>query len=119
MNNTINWNFDNSYSRLSNAFKEHIKPITVKNPELVLLNKDLARELNLDFTKADRNELSALFCGNNLPKGSNAIAQAYAGHQFGHFTMLGDGRAVLIGEHLTNKNKSCLLYTSPSPRDVP
>ena len=105
MNNTINWNFDNSYSRLSNAFKEHIKPITVKNPELVLLNKDLARELNLDFTKADRNELSALFCGNNLPEGSNAIAQAYAGHQFGHFTMLGDGRAVLIGEHLTNKNK--------------
>ena len=105
MNNTINWNFDNSYSRLSNAFKEHIKPITVKNPELVLLNEDLAKELNLDFSKTDRNELSALFCGNNLPEGSNAIAQAYAGHQFGHFTMLGDGRAVLIGEHLTSKNK--------------
>ena len=105
MNNTINWNFDNSYSRLSNAFKEHIKPVAVKNPELVLLNEDLAKELNLDFTKIDRNELSALFCGNNLPKGSNAIAQAYAGHQFGHFTMLGDGRAVLIGEHLTSKNK--------------
>ena len=105
MNNTINWNFDNSYSRLSNAFKEHIKPIPVKNPELVLLNEDLAKELNLDFNKIDRNELSALFCGNNLPEGSNAIAQAYAGHQFGHFTMLGDGRAVLIGEHLTNKNK--------------
>ena len=105
MNNTINWNFDNSYSRLSNAFKEHIKPITVKNPELVLLNEDLAKELNLDFSKTDRNELSALFCGNNLPEGSSAIAQAYAGHQFGHFTMLGDGRAVLIGEHLTSKNK--------------
>ena len=105
MNNTINWNFDNSYSRLSNAFKEDIKPVAVKNPELVLLNEDLAKELNLDFTKIDRNELSALFCGNNLPEGSNAIAQAYAGHQFGHFTMLGDGRAVLIGEHLTSKNK--------------
>ena len=105
MNNTINWNFDNSYSRLSNAFKEHIKPVAVKNPELVLLNEDLAKELNLDFTTIDRNELSALFCGNNLPEGSNAIAQAYAGHQFGHFTMLGDGRAVLIGEHLTNNNK--------------
>ena len=39
------------------------------------------------------------------PKESNTIAQAYAGHQFGHFTMLGDGRAVLIGEHLTNNNK--------------
>jgi len=105
MKDTINWNFDNSFSRLSNAFKEHIKPVAVKNPELVLLNQDLAKELNLDFTKIDKNDLSALFCGNTLPKGSSAIAQAYAGHQFGHFTMLGDGRAVLIGEHLTNSNK--------------
>ena len=105
MKNTINWNFDNSYSRLSNAFKEHIKPVPVKKPELVLMNQDLANELNLDFSKIDKNELSALFTGNILPKESNTIAQAYAGHQFGHFTMLGDGRAVLIGEHLTNNNK--------------
>jgi len=101
----MNWNFDNSYSRLSNAFKEHIDPIAVKNPELILMNQDLAKELNLDFTKINKNELSALFTGNILPEGSNSIAQAYAGHQFGHFTMLGDGRAVLIGEHLTNENK--------------
>ena len=105
MKNTMNWNFDNSYSRLSNAFKEHIEPVAVKNPELVLMNQDLAKELNLDFTKIDKSDLSALFCGNILPEGSNAIAQAYAGHQFGHFTMLGDGRVVLIGEHLTNSNK--------------
>ncbi len=105
MKSTINWNFDNSYSRLSNAFKEHIEPVAVKNPELVLINQDLAKELNLDFTKIDKNDLSTLFCGNVLPEGSSAIAQAYAGHQFGHFTMLGDGRAVLIGEHLTNSNK--------------
>jgi len=105
MKNTMNWNFDNSYSRLSNTFKEHIEPVAVKNPELVLMNQDLAEELNLDFTRIDKNELSALFTGNILPKGSNAIAQAYAGHQFGHFTMLGDGRAVLIGEHLTNNKR--------------
>ena len=105
MRNIINWNFDNSYSRLSNAFKEHIEPTAVKNPELVLINEDLAKELDLDFSKIDRKELAALFTGNILPKGSNAIAQAYAGHQFGHFTMLGDGRAVLIGEHLTRNNK--------------
>ncbi|MDA9701895.1 YdiU family protein [Candidatus Pelagibacter sp.] len=101
----MNWNFDNTYSRLSDVFKEHIKPIAVKKPELVLMNKDLVKELNLDFSKIDKNELAALFTGNILPEGSNAIAQAYAGHQFGHFTMLGDGRAVLIGEHITNKNK--------------
>ena len=99
----MNWNFDNSYSRLSNAFKEHIKPIAVKNPELVLMNENLVEELNLDFSKIDKNELAALFTGNILPEGSNAIAQAYAGHQFGHFTMLGDGRAVLIGEHLADQ----------------
>ena len=101
----MNWNFDNSYSRLPNVFKEHIKPVTVKNPELVLMNQGLAKELNLDFSKINKKELSAIFTGNILPEGSNAIAQAYAGHQFGHFTMLGDGRAVLIGEHLTNTNK--------------
>ena len=105
MKNNINWNFDNTYSRLSDIFKENIKPIAVKKPELVILNKDLAKDLNLDFTKTHEDELSSLFTGNKLPEGSNSIAQAYAGHQFGHFTMLGDGRAILIGEHLTQNNR--------------
>ena len=105
MENTINWNFDNSYSRLSDAFKEHIKPIAVKKPELVIINESLAKELELDLSKINKDGLSALFTGNILPKGSDTIAQAYAGHQFGHFTMLGDGRAILIGEHLTSSNR--------------
>tara|TARA_B100000401_G_scaffold356981_1_gene254490 strand:- start:1170 stop:2624 length:1455 start_codon:yes stop_codon:yes gene_type:complete len=105
MKNNINWNFDNTYSRLSDIFKENIKPIAVKKPELVILNKDLAKDLNLDFTRTHEDELSSLFTGNKLPEGSNSIAQAYAGHQFGHFTMLGDGRAILIGEHLTQNNR--------------
>ena len=105
MKNTMNWNFDNSYSRLSDTFKEHIKPVTVKNPELVIINESLAKELDLDLAKINKDKLSSLFTGNTLPEGSNTIAQAYAGHQFGHFTMLGDGRAILIGEHITNGNK--------------
>ena len=105
MENNINWNFDNSYSRLSDAFKEHIKPVAVKNPELVIINESLAKELDLDLTKINKDKLSSLFTGNTLPEGSNTIAQAYAGHQFGHFTMLGDGRAILIGEHITSSNK--------------
>ena len=150
MKNYIKWNFDNSYSKLPKAFKEIVKPVSVLKPELVILNENLAKELGLDFSKINKNELSALFAGNILPQGTSSIAQAYAGHQFGHFTMLGDGRAVLIGEHVTNQNKrydiqfkgsgrtsfsrggdgraalgpmlreyiiSCLLYTSPSPRD--
>ena len=102
---TIGWCFDNSYHKLSNTFKQDINPIPVKKPELVLLNKKLAENLNLDFTNLDNREISELFSGNSLPDGSNSIAQAYAGHQFGHFTMLGDGRAVLIGEHLSKDNE--------------
>ena len=102
---TIGWHFDNSYSKLPNTFKEDIKPTLVHNPELVILNDKLSKDLNLDFSKIDKEELSKIFSGNSLPKGSTTIAQAYAGHQFGHFTMLGDGRTILLGEHLTNKNK--------------
>ena len=102
---TIGWHFDNTYSKLSKTFKEEIKPTPVDNPELIILNEELAKDLNLDFSKVDNKDLAKLFSGNSLPEGANTIAQAYAGHQFGHFTMLGDGRAVLLGEHLVNKNK--------------
>ena len=100
----INWFFDNSYSKLPNIFKEHIKPTPVHNPELVIFNEELATDLNLDFSNVNTMNLAKLFSGNLLPEGSNTIAQAYAGHQFGHFTMLGDGRAVLLGEHLDNNS---------------
>jgi len=102
---TIGWHFNNTYSELSDTFREEIKPVPVNNPELVILNESLASELNLNFSNIDKDELSKIFSGNLLPNGSNSIAQAYAGHQFGHFTMLGDGRAVLIGEHTTKSNK--------------
>ena len=102
---TIGWHFDNTYSRLSKNFKEEIKPIPVKDPELVIFNENLAKELDLNFSNIPKKELAKIFSGNVLPEGSSTIAQAYAGHQFGHFTMLGDGRAVLLGEHLTNINE--------------
>ena len=102
---TIGWHFDNTYSKLPNTFKEDIKPTPVHDPELIILNQQLAKDLNLDLSKTKDKDLSFLFSGNSLPDGSNTIAQAYAGHQFGHFTMLGDGRAVLLGEHLVNKTK--------------
>ena len=100
---TIGWCFDNTYSKLPDPFKEEIGPIPVKNPELIILNKNLSKDLNLNFSNLDNQIISELLSGNTLPQGSNSIAQAYAGHQFGHFTMLGDGRAVLIGEHLSKK----------------
>ena len=101
----VNWNFENTYFNLPGSFKEDINPVPVKNPDLVVFNEGLASELNLNFSNIDKFELSKIFSGNLLPEGSNSIAQAYAGHQFGHFTMLGDGRAVLIGEHTTKSNE--------------
>ena len=95
------WSFDNTYARLPDDLLVKQVPIPVKSPELIVLNKDLSKDLNLDFTKIREENLSQLFSGNLLPTGSESIAQAYAGHQFGHFTMLGDGRAILMGEHVS------------------
>ncbi len=90
--------FDNSYARLPDIFYERIAPVPVKNPRLIRLNERLAQELDLNLPN-DVEELGQLFSGNSLPKGATPIAQAYAGHQFGHFVpQLGDGRALLLGE---------------------
>jgi uncharacterized protein YdiU (UPF0061 family) len=102
---TIGWHFDNTYSKLPKSFLENIKPVPVKDPKLIILNKNLADQLNLDFSKFSDTDFAQMFSGNSLPEGSETIAQAYAGHQFGHFTMLGDGRAVMLGEHLDKENK--------------
>ena len=102
---TIGWRFDNTYSKLPEYFISNTSPIPVKSPELIILNDNLAKELGLNFSLIDKKYLSKLFSGNSLPEGSKAISQAYAGHQFGHFTMLGDGRAVLMGEHISKKNE--------------
>ena len=102
----IGWEFDNTYSRLPKFMISKLFPEKSRSPKLVVFNYDLANELGLDFSSLDDERLAVLFSGNFLPKGSSFLSQAYAGHQFGHFTMLGDGRALLIGEHVTkNKNR--------------
>ena len=82
-----------------------LTPTPVKAPEVILFNNTLSKKLGLDFSKIKDEELASIFSGNQLPGGSETIAQAYAGHQFGHFTMLGDGRALMIGEHIANDKK--------------
>ncbi|MGN8646819.1 protein adenylyltransferase SelO [Gracilibacillus sp. HCP3S3_G5_1] len=93
------WNLDNSYQRLPGFFYSRIQPTPVDDPEVVMFNHALASELGLDASILK--DSADLFSGNRLPEGALPIAQAYAGHQFGHFTMLGDGRAILLGEHIT------------------
>jgi len=102
---SIGWNFDNSYLRLpAEAFSPAI-PQKVPAPELVIFNSSLAEEMGLHFDKTASEKIALLFSGNEIPHGSQPIAQAYAGHQFGGFNMLGDGRAILLGEHLDQNGK--------------
>ena len=76
-------------------------PTAVRDPRLVAFNRPLATALGLEPETLERPEGAAIFAGNLLPDGARPIAQAYAGHQFGHFTTLGDGRAILLGEQIT------------------
>ena len=103
--NKIGWHFDNTYSALPEIMLSKLLPVPVKSPKLVILNKELSEDLNLNFSSIDSKVLAEIFSGNLLPEGSESIAQAYAGHQFGHLTMLGDGRAIILGEHITQNNK--------------
>jgi uncharacterized protein YdiU (UPF0061 family) len=98
---TVGWQFDNSYSRLPELFFAPAMPAKVRGARLTILNYRLAVELGLNFGEISPLSVAALFAGQELPAGCRPIAQAYAGHQYGGFTMLGDGRAILLGEHRT------------------
>jgi uncharacterized protein YdiU (UPF0061 family) len=101
----IGWKFDNSYTQLSQNIMSRTLPTKVKSPKIVIVNYELAKQLGLDFSSLNNEELAQLFTGNEIPKGSDPIAQAYAGHQFGHLVVLGDGRAIVLGEHITPTNQ--------------
>ena len=102
----LGFNFDNTYADLPEIMATKLSPIAVKKPKLVILNKILAKSLGLDLSKISDEQNAEIFSGNKLIEGSSPLAQAYCGHQFGHFVMLGDGRAVLLGEHLdSNKQR--------------
>ncbi|PKM58279.1 MAG: YdiU family protein [Firmicutes bacterium HGW-Firmicutes-3] len=95
------WHLDYSYARLPKIFFTKIKPIGVTSPSLIILNNPLASFLGFTENELRSKESLEILAGNRAPEGGLPLAQAYAGHQFGHFTMLGDGRALLIGEQLT------------------
>ena len=98
--------FSNTYINLGQAFFQRCLPQKFPVPELLLWNKSLANDLSIsEELQSNKELLSQYFSGNKLPKGAEAIALAYSGHQFGHFNpQLGDGRAHLIGEIIDKKN---------------
>jgi serine/tyrosine/threonine adenylyltransferase len=97
----MGWNLDNSYLQLPSALYTRLNPMPVPSPTLVLFNHSLAESLGLNADLLSGETGAAFFSGNQLPPGALPFAQAYAGHQFGHFTVLGDGRALLLGEQIT------------------
>ncbi|MDF2065569.1 protein adenylyltransferase SelO [Bacillus sp. Cr_A10] len=101
----IGWNFDNSYARLPNIFFTSLSLNPVSSPKLSILNDSLAKSLGLDIDSLKSEEGVAQLAGNRNPEGAFPLAQAYAGHQFGHFNMLGDGRAILLGEQITSQSE--------------
>ncbi len=89
--------FNNTYKKLPERFYQLVNPTPVANPKLIKFNYSLAEELGI--SKIPESTLADFFSGNKLIAGSEPLAQAYAGHQFGNFVpQLGDGRAILLGE---------------------
>ena len=104
------FNFENTYMNLPDEFHSYVKPRKVISPKLAIFNDDLSTELGFNFSSFKPEDISNLLSGNIIPEGSSLIAQAYAGHQFGHFTILGDGRAILLGEHVLGDKR--LIFSS-------
>ena len=99
----MQFNFDNTYLGLPTELFSLSQPVPVLYPQLVIVNHSLVQELGIDISTSDNVEMASVFSGNTLPANAANIAQAYSGHQFGHFSRLGDGRAVLLGEQITPK----------------
>ena len=85
--------WDTTYTDLPPYFFSHGQPDTTESPQIVITNNALAQSLGIDLSRLNTTSQAQLFTGSSLPAGARPFSQAYAGHQFGHFTMLGDGRA--------------------------
>jgi len=109
-------NLESTYAELPKVFFSKLSPTPVKQPEIMIFNEKLADEIGLDLSGMSGEERTNLLSGNLVPDGTEPFAQAYAGHQFGNFTMLGDGRAIVLGEHLAPSGQRLDLQFKGSGR---
>ena len=115
---SIGWKLENSYATLPELLFTFINPTPVRAPKLNKLNHKLAETLGLNYAALESEAGIRILAGNSIPEGGLPLAQAYAGHQFGHFTKLGDGRALLLGEQITPNGKRVdiqLKGSGPTP----
>ena len=97
------WSFDNTYAKLPEDFLVKQTPIPVKSPEILILNKDLSKDLGLDFTnikgtKYDVHVLQASNIKNATDNQQFAIRMSVGGtfdtdndYQRAIFTLSADG----------------------------
>lgn len=97
----FSFHLESTYAELPEVFFSKLSPTPVNQPEMVIFNQSLADQVGLKLGELSIDERTQFLCGNQIPQGIKPFAQAYAGHQFGNFTILGDGRAIVMGEHLT------------------
>ena len=115
----IGFKFDNTYIKLGSDVSTKVVPTRFDKPKLVLLNHSLAKQLGLNFELLDEHGLSELFTGGIFPEGAEPIAQAYAGHAFANnLLMLGDGRSMLLGEHMDPSNKRYDIHLKGTGKTV-
>ena len=91
----MTYNFQNTYTKLSSKLFQEVSSPSLTYPKIILINTKLIQKLGVNYSENPK----------QLLESSKPFAQAYAGHQFGYFTNLGDGRAMILGEHLTPNNK--------------
>lgn len=92
---------ENTYANLPKKMFSIQNPNDISSPKLIIFNDSLADVLGLDADFLKGKDGIDILSGNKVLEGTTPISQSYAGHQFGYFTMLGDGRAVLLGEYIS------------------
>lgn len=102
---TYGFNIHHTYQDLPPIFYSLQKPLKFANPSYIKFNALLASELGLDKNALDSSKGIQFLLGNTSQLNPNLTSMAYAGHQYGQFNTLGDGRAHLLFEH---KNQTAL-----------
>lgn len=101
--------FTHRFAKLGEHFFKYVSPTPLNNPHLIHFNEQLADKLDLNINSVD---WVAYLSGQKLFNEYKPLAALYAGHQFGVWVpQLGDGRAMLIAEHVDKKNNIWELQT--------
>lgn len=99
-----------SYLSLPVKFRREVRPEVYPAPTIAVYNDELATELGIDLRDAH------ILSGATIQPGTTPLALGYAGHQFGNYTVLGDGRALLLGEVASPDGKRWDIHLKGSGR---